>query len=93
MNRQQKEELVWAGLSAVAVLGASMVARKSTTAAWRYLRDEEPPEDAAHPDNTWHTVLLWGAISGLCVAGARLAGRGLLSKAWQKRLGRTPPGH
>ncbi|RJS91434.1 DUF4235 domain-containing protein [Salinisphaera sp. Q1T1-3] len=91
MKRHDPEHLAWMALSAGAAIGAGMLARKSTTAAWRYVRDEEPPQDSADPRQHWYEILIWAALSGVCVAAARLAGRSLASRIWRRRLGRTPP--
>lgn len=91
MKRADRERLIWAAVSAGAVLSASLLARRGADAAWRYLRDEEPPRDPADPNTRWRTLAAWTLISGIGAAAARLTGQALATKAWQKRLGRLPP--
>ena len=92
MNQADKERIVWAALSAGAVIGASMVARKGADRAWRQLRGDAPPQDVAEPANLWRDLILWAGASGLSVALARFVAQGVVSKLWRKRLGRRPPG-
>ena len=91
MKHTDKERVLWAALSAGAVIGASVMARKSADHAWRRVRGESPPTDAAEPANGLRDLIVWTLASGLSVALARFAAQGVASKLWRKKLGRRPP--
>lgn len=88
MNR---DKAIWLALGAGAAIGASLVARRGATAAWRQAVGDEPPAHAADPQAGWTTLAAWAAVSGLCVATARLIGRGAAVTAYKRLRGRNPP--
>ncbi len=87
LSRQSKWALVGAGSAML----ASAIVDRSLDAAWRAIRDEEPPLDPGLPEFTWPRALLWAAASGTAIAVAQLVARRGAVAGWKRVTGRKPP--
>jgi hypothetical protein len=84
LSRKAMLALVGAGSAMI----ASTVVDQALDAAWRRLRDDEPPRDPSMPGFSWPVALLWTIGSATAVGVAQLAARRGAAAGWKKTVGK-----
>jgi hypothetical protein len=85
-------KLGWKIMVFAFAITTGMAARKALDAAWRAVRQDEPPRNPAAPGTAWKEALAWAAVSGVAVAAARLVAARGAAATWKSLTGRLPPG-
>ncbi|MDN3525239.1 DUF4235 domain-containing protein [Halomonas sabkhae] len=80
-----KRHMLWSVVGYTAVIGASLLTRRSAREAYRRTTGDTPPENPARRDTRWRDALVWGMASGALVGVARVVGSRLGEEA--KRRG------
>ena len=87
----RSQRALWTLIAAGSAVAAGIAARSAMETAWRKVRDEDPPSEAALDDDSqWPEALAWAATVGAIVGVARLLGRRGAAAGWQKKQGRLP---
>lgn len=85
-NRQR-----WLAAAGLSSLAAGQLATWATTASWKGIAGDDPPEDPTEPDFDWPSAILFGALAGAVVGVAVVLARGGAGAAWKATTGRKPP--
>ncbi len=86
-----RDELVWKATSAAAAVGAGLAVRAIARAAWRAIRDDDPPANPADPFTSWGDALIWSISLGIGAGVGRMLARRGAAKGWQHVTGQLPP--
>lgn len=84
------EKLKWMVLATGSAAVAGMAARSAIKAAWRAVRDDDPPLNPASPETDWAEAVAWTVTVGTGVGIARLLTRRAAATGWQRVAGRLP---
>lgn len=76
-----KTRMLWSMVGYTAVLGASLLTRRTAREAYRKTAGTPPPVNPGRHDTRWREALIWGVASGALVGAARVVGHRLGDEA------------
>lgn len=81
----------WLAAAGLSSLAAAHLATLATTASWKGIAGDDPPDDPTEPNFDWPSAILFGALAGAAVGVAVVLARGGAGAAWKAKTGRKPP--
>jgi hypothetical protein len=82
---------MWMALASGAGALGMMAVRQGLNQAWRFAKEEDPPENPASSDVDWRDAIAWTLATSIVIGLGRLLALRGAAAGWTRFTGEAPP--